>query len=128
MTARGITIRAAVARPEHTGVIAGPNLIVFRPGPRIVPELIAVLLRHPQTQAALLQSRTGSGTPGFTISQLANLEVSLPDIGSQLQLMEMADLADAHHLAAVTAARLRRDVVHDLVFDALRHHFINPKV
>jgi hypothetical protein len=119
VTSRGVAVRAAVASAHHAGTVAGPNLIVMRLGPNMVPELLTVLLRHPQAQAALLQARAGSGTAGFTVAQLAALPIALPDLATQRTLADIASLADDYHDAAVKAAELRREAVLDLVFDTL---------
>lgn len=118
LTARGVTIRAGVARNEHDGVLAGANLIVVRPNRQLQSQVLATWLQHPRVQDTLLEARTGAGTPGFTVTQLAGLKIALPPLDWQDELGEIVDLADRHYEAALRAALLRRTLSADLVFDA----------
>jgi hypothetical protein len=120
VTARGVEVRAAVAPPAHDGIVVGPNLIVIRPGPEITPELMAILLRHPITQRSLLSGRTGSNTAGFTVRELKNIKIAVPEAAVQHRLVEITEVAMAYHSAALKAAELRREVAGDLVLQTLR--------
>lgn len=124
LTARGVAVRAGVAREEHDGVLAGANLIVVRPDRQLQSQVLATWLQHPRVQDMLLEARTGAGTPGFTTSQLAGLKIALPSLDWQAELGEIVELADRHYEAALRAALLRRTLSADLVFDALNPNLV----
>lgn len=119
VTARGVAVRAAVAEAQHDGVVLGGNLIALRPNPTLNSYLLAAWLQHPRTQRRLLEARTGVGTPGFTVAQLARLTLAVPTPDDQHDLAQLASLASRQQQAVLRAAELRRRFVDDLVFDAL---------
>ncbi len=118
VTARGST-RAAVAKVEHEGALAGANLIVIRLDGRLPPELLAAYLRHPTIQATLKADFAGTTTVGFSVESLKKLElrgVSEPEATILSQFVEAND-AYAEHLRS--AARLRQDASAQAVFDRM---------
>lgn len=120
VTARGAAVRAAVISDAQAGAVAGPNVMVVRPRAYVASELLATFLRHPDTAAALLRTRAGSATGGFTATQLAALPIGLPTPERQAQLADLARLATDHFDVVVRAASLRRDATLDLIVAELQ--------
>lgn len=118
VTARGSSVRAAVATEEHLGALPGANLIVLRPR-NTSPHLLAAYLRHPVVQAHLLQEFAGSSTLGFTVETLRQLEVrDLPAAEAGL-LAQMSEAVEQYALHTERAAELRRRATTEAVFDRL---------
>jgi hypothetical protein len=126
ITARGSEVRAAIATKEHEEAVLGPNLFAVRPGPALLPEVLAAFLRHQQTQARLLEKRLGSATPGFTLSQLATLPIEVPPLATQQVLASVVALADAYRLAVTQAAVHRQSVAADLVLEIMQPSGLRP--
>lgn len=75
VTARGATVRAAVADESYRGVLLGANLIAVRLKGSVSPDLLAAFLRHPMTVAALTADFAGTTTAGFTVESLRRLRI-----------------------------------------------------
>jgi len=118
VTARGSSVRAAVATEEHVDTLPGANLIVLRPRDTS-PHLLAAYLRHPDVQAHLFQEFAGSSTLGFTVETLRQLEVrDLPMEEANL-LAQMSEAVEQYALHTERAAELRRRATTEAVFDRL---------
>jgi hypothetical protein len=119
-TARGSTVRAAVVTVEQDGALLGPNLVGIRLRERVLlPELLASFIRHPATQAKLLDVTAGSVTPGMTVTTASNLQLVLQPFASQHELARIMQLTEAYQAATLRAAGLRGEVVSELVHIAL---------
>lgn len=123
VTARGTTIRAAIAEPEHDKTIAGPNLIVIRPSETLGPHIIVGILRLTATRNLLLSERRGAATKGFTIKQLEKLMIDVPERQLQQRLESLIRMVDEYYLALTTAATLRKDAADQLLVELL-----NPSI
>lgn len=118
LTARGSSVRAAVAEVEHQGVLLGANLVAIRPLPALGAHMLAAYMRHPLVQARLLADFAGSATGGFTTEALRTLELSPPEEGSGA-LEEMAQAVEVYAAHLEAAAALRRQAIVQVAFDRL---------
>ena len=119
VTARGSNVRAAVATPEHEGVLAGSNLIVIRLEADIPPEMIAAYLRHPEISARLLRDFVGSSTAGFTIDSLRRIELELTAPDCAAQLAELVKRVDAYADHQRKVIELRQTAADEAIFTHL---------
>lgn len=115
-TARGARVRTAVATDEHAGVLVGANLVVVRLRAPILPALIAAFLKHPIVEADLQSDFAGTGTPGFSVERLRQLEFELVPESLAIDLVELTELTEARLDRVVAAAQLQREAATELVF------------
>ena len=118
VTARG-PVRAAVAEDEHSGAIAGPNLVVVRLGPGPLPYVLAAYLRHPATQERLQASTRGTATTGLGVSDLRALLLRRPGAYGLETTSEIVVLTNRYASAALTAVEKRRQLALRFAYDAL---------
>jgi restriction endonuclease S subunit len=108
VTTRGTVFRAAVVGPAHVGAIAGSNLAIVRLNGSIAPSLLAAFLREPGVQAALLGVTAGAVTPGFTIKALGELQIRVPGLERQRQLVEFLAASASYREQMQRALELRQ--------------------
>jgi hypothetical protein len=119
VTARGANVRAAVATPNHEGLLAGPNLIVVRLDGAAPPEMIAAYLRHPQVSAGLLRDFAGGSMGGITIDSLKRIELARPDDGSAARLSELVQRIDTYAEHQRLMIDLRQTAADEAIFEHL---------
>lgn len=120
LSCRATTLKAARVTEEGTGLIASSNLIVLRPGGRLLPALLLALLRSSPWQELLrLRSRSSTSLIQLTLRDVEDLPVPLPPSELQQQLASLIDAEEEHHRCALRAAALRRALVEGLVSDVL---------
>jgi restriction endonuclease S subunit len=117
---RGTVPKVAIAPPELSGVVLTSTLIGVRLDSQLLPEVLFVYLRSAPGQSALL-SRVRSGTQQIALTprDLAALEVPLPPMATQRRIAELVRAAEDQYVAAEAAARLRRDIVHEVALAAM---------
>lgn len=120
VTSRTTKVRAAVAGPDHRGVLVGPNLIVVRPSELLSGQLIAAYLRHPSVQAELLSEFASKTPPGFSVGGLGRLEIAIPTYEHQSALAELVHAAEEHAASVQKAAELRLALAYGTVRVRLR--------
>src|SRR5258708_1851656 len=90
---RGLSYRAAVVPHDGPPMVAAGSLFILRPHPdRISPEYLVFFLNLPATQAVLRQSATGSTIPNLRRSAVEEVQVPLPSLSDQQQLVALGGL------------------------------------
>jgi hypothetical protein len=107
VTTRGSDIRAAVITESHDGAIAGANLAIVRLKGSLLPGLLVVFLRRPQTQEALLRTTAGASTPGFPLTTLEELQIRVPSKERQEVMAQMIEATQGYREAMTRAVQLR---------------------
>lgn len=120
VSCRGTALKAARVHGGAAGLIATSNLIVIRPGEKLLPALLLALLRSgPWQQWMRLRSRSSTSLIQLTVKDLEDLPVPLPPMALQVELAALIDAEEEHHRSALHAAALRRGLVEGLVSDVL---------
>jgi hypothetical protein len=90
---RGLSYRAAVVPHDTPPMVAAGSLFILRPHPdRVSPEYLVFFLNLPATQAVLRQSATGSTIPNLRRSAVEEVQVPLPSLSDQQQLVALGGL------------------------------------
>lgn len=88
--------RFSVGQFETTDLpaVAAAPLFILRPDrARVVPEFLVAVLMSPASQTILRQSAVGTYVPQIPRQAIESLEFELPDLSSQMRLVELARLA-----------------------------------
>ncbi len=76
--------------PEPT--LASSTLYIIRPYPGIDPGYLAWCINQPPAQAAILQARTGAGTPIVQRNEFTGIAIPVPSLDKQRQIAGLSDL------------------------------------
>ena len=91
---RGTRNKAVVFYGLETRAIVGPQFIVIRPDQtQILPEYLAWVLGSAPTQENLNALKKGTHVPVIDRGALATLQIPLPPLPKQRQIVEIASLA-----------------------------------
>ena len=90
---RGLSYRSAVVPKEASPMVAAGSLFILRPDPaRISAEYLVFFLNLPATQGILRQHATGSTIPNLRRSAIEQVQVPLPNLSDQQQLVALSRL------------------------------------
>jgi len=90
---RGLSYRAAVVPQHAPPMVAAGSLFILRPDPdRISADYLVFFLNLPATQATLRQHATGSTIPNLRRSAIEEVQVPLPSLSDQQQLVALSQL------------------------------------
>lgn len=117
---RGTVPKIAIVPPDLAGSLLTSTLIGVRTGGRLLPEVLFLYLSSAPGQRGLL-SRVRSGTQqiALTTRDIAELQVPLAPMEVQRRIADLVRLAESQYVAAETAARLRREIVHEVALAAM---------
>jgi restriction endonuclease S subunit len=118
LSARG-SMKVAVVRAEHERCIAGPNLVVIRPGSNLQPLLVLAFLRHPLTQEIIYRKSVTTTVSSINVKTLASLEIVVPSKQDQISLSRIVHLAEKQFVLARRVSDLRRRLGQELAVRAL---------
>jgi len=111
LTGRGTVLKFGLVGPETDGAIASGNIIVVRPGPRVVGGALFALLASNTYRPKIEVLRRGATTLlSLSPKDIKNLEVSLPSLEEQRRIAALAIEAQAAYRAAIEAAEIRRSL------------------
>lgn len=118
IAARSTQVRASVVPADLADAVFNSTLVVVRCGPAgqraLEPALLAAFLRHDLGQAAIDRVvRTSSNVRVVTVSSLEALEVPVPPLEIQAQLVELVRESEAAFRHALEVARRRRELALD---------------
>ena len=120
VSCRGTLLKVARVPQSAASLLVSSNLIVVRPGEKILPAVLLGLLRSAAWQRELrLRARSSSGLVQLTVKDLENLPVPLPPRELQQELAALIEAEEEHHQAALRAAALRRALAEGMVADVL---------
>jgi hypothetical protein len=90
---RGLSYRAAIVPQDAPPMVAAASLFILRPDPvRVSAEYLVFFLNLPTTQGVLRQNATGSTIPNLRRSAIEQIQVPLPSLSDQRQLVELSRL------------------------------------
>lgn len=120
VSCRGSQVKAARVLQEAPSFLVSSNLIVVRPGGRLLPGFLLAILKSQAWQERLrLRSRSSSGMVQLTARDLAELPIPLPPMRVQTDLVALVEAEEEHYWSAMRAAHLRRALVETLVAEVL---------
>jgi hypothetical protein len=90
---RGLSYRAAAVPKDAPPMIAAGSLFILHPdAARVSAEYLVFFLNLPATQATLRQLATGSTIPNLRRSAIEQVQVPLPSLSDQHQLVALSRL------------------------------------
>jgi restriction endonuclease S subunit len=90
---RRLSYRAAVVPKDAPLMVAAGSLFILHPDPtRVSAEYLVFFLNLPATQATLRQLATGSTIPNLRRSAIEQVQVPLPSLSDQHQLVALSQL------------------------------------
>ena len=93
---RGLRYRATFVDIDLQAAVAAAPLYVIRPTPGVIdPGYLVQFLNSPLTQLRMRQRATGTYVPQLPRAEIHNLEIPLPPMAEQQQLVELGQLI--HH-------------------------------
>lgn len=120
VSCRGTLQKVARVPESAASLLVSSNLIVVRPGEKLLPAVLLALFRSAVWQGRLkLRARSSSGLVQLTVKDLEDLPVPLPPRELQREFAELIEAEQAHHQAALRAADLRRALVDGMVSEIL---------
>lgn len=94
MQPRGTRFSVGQFETAALPAVAAAPLFILRPDrSRVVPEFLVAVLMAPATQAILRQSAVGTYVPQIPRQAIESLAFELPDLPSQMRLVDLARLA-----------------------------------
>jgi restriction endonuclease S subunit len=99
---------------EHSGTIAGPNLVVVRPGPELESWLLYSFLRHPLIQTNIQRRSVKTTVASINIDTIADLRMKVPNISRQRKLAQVIELAERQYILGTQIAESRRVLGHEI--------------
>lgn len=92
LTARGSQPRAAVVTEELAGAVASSGFFILSPHAAVLPAYLVAFINHPAAQRQLREMLQRHTTvPALNKSDLERLEIPLPPLVMQRQLIGLAD-------------------------------------
>jgi restriction endonuclease S subunit len=113
VSARG-AFKVGRVQTGHAGAVAGPNLIVVRPGRSLRPELLYAFLRHPDIQSEIHRHSVKTTVASIGIETIANLRIKVPEASKQSHLAQLVDLAERQYELSRRIAEIRRVLGHEI--------------
>jgi len=105
---RGTRTTAFAFHLDEPRTIVGPQFFIIRPNRKMVsPEYLAWFLRSGQAAAHFESRRKGTYVQIIQRSDLAELEIPLPPLAKQLQVVQIAELALQERELAERLLRLK---------------------
>lgn len=94
MQPRGTRFSVGQFETADLPAVAAAPLFILRPDrAQVVPEFLVAVLMSPASQTILRQSAVGTYVPQIPRQAIENLAFELPDLSSQMRLVELARLA-----------------------------------
>ncbi|WP_394538335.1 restriction endonuclease subunit S [Lysobacter enzymogenes] len=108
---RGITNSVALVTGELSkAVLAAPLLLIRPDAERIEPAYLHWFINHPSTQARLAMAAAGTAVKMIGKAAVEALEIVLPPLSEQAQIMEIAALS-AREIELLESVKRRRSAL-----------------
>jgi len=118
LSARSTSLKMGIVPEELDGVVVNATLMAVRPSTRLDARLLAAYLSHPDGQAALAAiAQSGTIQMNLTVNAISKLEIPLPPIDVQSQMVDMLTTADVAYESAIEAAHARRRLARSVTID-----------
>ncbi len=109
---RGQTNTAAlVAADPGRAVLAAPMMMIRVTNPKVMPAYLNWFINQPTTQARLTRALEGTSVKMISKAALETLEVSVPTVQKQQQIVELAALGNKEQQLLRELAQLRKTYV-----------------
>ena len=113
---RGQTNTAAlVAADPGKAVLAAPMMMIRVTTPKILPAYLNWFINQPPTQARLTRALEGTSVKMISKAALEALEVSVPTVQKQQQIIELAALGSKEQQLMRELTRLRKTYVEGIL-------------
>lgn len=120
LSARSTTLKTAIVPDELDGIVVNATLVGVRCLPDLNPRLLVAYLSHPDGQAALeAVAQSATIQMNLTAGALRKIEVPLPPIEEQRQMVDILTAADYAYVAAIEAAESRQRLARQIVVDQI---------
>jgi restriction endonuclease S subunit len=120
VAAKGAAYRAALVAGDRAGAVASGNLIILRPGDRILPAALLAILTSARYETLIAGlSRGTTRAVSFSIKDLGALEIPVPAMARQNQLADLAEAQQAYEDASLRALDERRALARRAMDDIL---------
>ncbi len=118
--AKGSRNAAVIYRSSSVDAVASSSFIVVRLNAKfkaqILPEYLAWFINHPRSQELLKAHSKGSGIPSIALSGFAELEVSIPDIETQKNILTIYQLRIKEKTLIAEIDRLKEKYIQHQLF------------
>lgn len=105
---------------EHPA-IASTTFYIIRIGDgNILPEYLCWYLSQPKTLATIKAGQVGTGTPLIRKQILENLEIAIPDLKTQQQIVELAKLQQKEEELLKAITEKRNQITNQLIMNKLK--------
>ncbi len=107
---RGAVARSAIVTKELEGAVASSNLLILRPGDRLLSEtLLSFFWSHMSVQA-LQGQQTGSINSVLSKSDLAELVIPVPPLAVQKKIAGLLEATSTTYQTSLQAAEMYKQV------------------
>ena len=97
--------------------VPSTTLYIIRPDQKqVLPEYLCWFLNLPQTETAIKASQVGSGIPMILKSSLEKLEVPVPDLATQSNILKIASLQQREQQLLAEIAEKRAQVTTQILY------------
>lgn len=111
-------VRSSLADPI---VVVAP-LMILRPDTRkLLPDYLAWYINRPETQRALSGEAQGTSVRMISVAALENLEIAVPDLATQRQIIELNALGQLEERLLQQLAARRKQLLTTLLGEAAKH-------
>lgn len=113
---RGQTNTAAlVAADPGRAVLAAPMMMIRVTTPKVLPAYLNWFINQPTTQARLTRALEGTSVKMISKATLETLEISVPPVQKQQQIVELAALGNEEQQLMRELTRLRKTYVEGIL-------------
>lgn len=100
--------------------VPSTTLYIIRPDrEQVLPEYLCWFLNLPQTESIVRATQVGSSMPLIHKSSLEELEIPIPDLGTQFRVLQVAALQQQEQQLLTTIAEKRVQVTNQLLYKSL---------
>jgi restriction endonuclease S subunit len=118
--AKGSKNVAVIYRNLAGSAVASSSFIVVRLNSnfktQVLPEYLAWFINHPRSQEFLKSHSKGSGIPSIALSGFAELEVSIPDLETQKNILAIHQLRIKEKTLSAEIDRLKEKYIQHQLF------------
>ena len=107
----------AVSHPIHDTIVPSSFYILRADSSRVRPDYVAWFLNHPRTQAVLGEIARGSNIPFVSLGEFEKVEIPIPDLKVQQQIITLAHLSEREQELIRALAMRREQLVEKVCFD-----------
>jgi len=120
ISARSTSLLAGVVPPELDGMLFNSTLLAVRCQPSLHPRLLAAYINHADGQAALQAlAQSATAQMNITARALQKLEIPVPPVDVQMQLVELLYASDEAFNLAQEAAHERHRLAAEAVMSIM---------